>query len=75
MVALIGEDPLPVCKAGQGADCCRYLTRSAYGYECLKLRPLGAVLDARVAAGAMVARGDNCAGIVPVPVNKTSVKA
>jgi hypothetical protein len=48
--------------AGQGAACCRYLTASKFGICCEKLTALKALCDAKVEAGAFVARGDNCAG-------------
>src|SRR5262245_18136903 len=52
-----------VCRIGQGADCCRYLTMSPGGWSCQKLTGLKAELDRRVAAGTMVARGNNCPGL------------
>lgn len=53
-----------VCKIGQGADCCRYLLGGADGIECGKHQPeFKRMLDARHAAGTMVARGDNCEGL------------
>jgi hypothetical protein len=51
-----------VCRIGQGAACCRYLTMSPTGWDCEKKTQLGLVLDARVARGEMTARGDNCKG-------------
>ncbi len=57
---------LEVCRIGQRAACCRYLTMSPQGWGCEKHTGLGRVLDARVAAEDMNARGDNCAGWVPV---------
>lgn len=54
---------MDVCKLGQGAECCRYLTLGAStGWECAKNKPLGRILDERAKAGMMVARGDNCEG-------------
>jgi hypothetical protein len=53
-----------VCKIGQGHACCRYLGVGADGIECLKLTPLKATLDAR--GDSMVARADNCDGVVGV---------
>lgn len=51
-----------VCKIGQEAACCRYLTMSAKGWSCEKLHPEGkAMLDARV--NKMSAKGDNCEGL------------
>lgn len=48
-----------VCRIGQGAACCRYLTMGPGGWRCEKLTTLRATLDA---ANHMVARGDNCPG-------------
>lgn len=52
-----------VCKIGQGADCCRYLTLSVKGWDCEKHTDLGRYLDARVATKTITARGDNCLGL------------
>jgi hypothetical protein len=52
-----------VCRIGQGANCCRYLTGSARGFECAKFNAgLKRHLDERVAAQTITARGDNCEG-------------
>lgn len=52
-----------VCKAGHGHDCCRYLVCGARGFGCAKHHAeLRGILDTRVAAETIVARGDNCAG-------------
>lgn len=52
-----------VCKIGQGEACCRYLTMSPNGWSCEKLEPSARrMLDHRVMAGTMTARGDNCEG-------------
>lgn len=51
-----------VCKTGQGAACCRYLTISPDGWSCEKHSVFAATLDARAAAGQMRARSDNCPG-------------
>ena len=48
-----------VCKIGQGADCCRYLSMGAEGFSCEKLSPLGDTIDLR---DDMTAKGDNCEG-------------
>lgn len=52
-----------VCKIGQGAACCRYLTLGAKGFECAKLLGLKATIDARVKAGTSGSLGDNCPGV------------
>lgn len=52
-----------VCKLGQGAKCCRYLAVGKGGFTCLKGEPNTAeYLDARVAAGTIHSRSDNCTG-------------
>lgn len=51
-----------VCKIGEGAMCCRYLTMSPGGWSCEKHGPLRSHLDWRAATGQMVARSDNCEG-------------
>lgn len=55
-----------VCRPGAGADTCRYLVGDIIGgagLHCAKFQPqLAARLDARVAAGTFIARGDNCPG-------------
>ena len=51
-----------ICKIGQGAACCRYLTMGSGGWCCEKTTSLKQVLDARAVAGTMVALGDNCEG-------------
>jgi len=64
------KNPLPdehfknVCKPGQGHDCCRYVVASGSGIECAKHSSLRKILDERVIAEEMVARGDNCAGVI-----------
>jgi hypothetical protein len=69
-----------VCKIGEGAACCRYLLMGTQGFECGKHQTwqvkslagdgaenVKALMDARVAAGTMVAQGDNCDGFLPPP--------
>lgn len=51
-----------VCKIGQGAECCRYLTFSGRGWSCEKKTTGKALFDRRVAQKLMVAQSDNCAG-------------
>jgi hypothetical protein len=52
-----------VCKIGQGASCCRYLTMGAKGFECAKLEDKFKVsIDERVETGQMVSAGNNCEG-------------
>lgn len=52
-----------VCRIGGGHSCCRYLTMAPMGWSCEKHSDMAALLDARAAAGDMVARGDNCEGM------------
>lgn len=58
--ALIPAAHLPICKMGQGAECCRYLVFSS-DFACAKRSSVAATIDARVET--MNARGDNCDGI------------
>lgn len=49
-----------VCRAGKGADTCRYIVGTPTGIRCGKLMPdLRAIIDSRE----MVAKGDNCDGL------------
>lgn len=52
-----------VCRPGVGAETCRYLLMGPGGWDCGKESSLAALLDDRVRAGTMRARGDNCAGM------------
>lgn len=51
-----------VCKIGQGAACCRYLTMGAGGWSCERKTELAAVIDERVASGTFTAKSVNCDG-------------
>jgi hypothetical protein len=51
-----------ICKIGQGYDCCCYLVVGVHGFECAKGTSLANVLDLRVIAETITARGDNCDG-------------
>lgn len=51
-----------VCRIGQGALCCRYLTMGRCGWSCEKATELRDVIDLKVVAGDFTARGDNCEG-------------
>jgi hypothetical protein len=62
------EHAKAVCKIGQGAACCRYLTMGSsatdgVGWSCEKATKIGRYLDQRVADEMMNARGDNCEGL------------
>jgi hypothetical protein len=63
--AVSREELKTLCRMGEGAACCRYLGADADGIECLKHSKLRRLIDGRVAAGTMVARGDNCFGKYP----------
>lgn len=53
-----------VCKIGQAAECCRYVTCGPNGFECGKLDPrMRFTLDYRVLMEQMTAQGDNCEGV------------
>ena len=53
-----------VCKAGQGEECCRYLSSGITGLICLKLDSVfKEKVDERVANGYFIAKSDNCEGI------------
>lgn len=54
-----------VCRIGQGADCCRYLTLSAMGWDCERNTTLGIVLDFKAECGSITAKGQNCEGLAP----------
>ena len=54
-----------ICKIGQEHACCRYLLCGADGFLCGKMNPhLKEQLDDRVKRKDMVARGDNCDGVM-----------
>lgn len=58
----ISKEHLPVCKMGQGEECCRYLVM-APGFSCAKKTSLAGTIDTRVFLEQMTARGDNCEGL------------
>lgn len=52
-----------VCRIGEGEETCRYLTLSRGVWTCAKLNQgLKRMLDDRVNAQTIRARGDNCEG-------------
>lgn len=59
-----------ICKIGQGADCCRYLTMGPDGFCCEKHRVHKSTLDARARNRTMVAISDNCDGLVESEFHK-----
>lgn len=56
------EHAKTVCKVGQGAACCRYLTMGGDGWSCEKLTGLRRAIDNRVRLGKFTAISDNCEG-------------
>ena len=51
-----------VCKIGQGAACCRYLTIGGNGWSCEKLTAMGRAIDEPDSRARMTAQSDNCEG-------------
>lgn len=52
-----------ICKIGQGALCCRYLTVDKDGLGCDKHTDLRVVLDERAKSPGWSAVADNCPGL------------
>jgi hypothetical protein len=50
-----------VCRIGQGAACCAFLTMGN-GFECAKGTSVEPTIRARLFAGTIGAKGDNCDG-------------
>lgn len=61
---ITADDIEKVCGLGSGEKCCRYLGMGPKGWQCLKHSSFREMIDARMAAGQMVAKGDNCEGFV-----------
>ncbi len=54
-----------VCKPGQGAATCRFLSMMPDGvYKCEKFASLGRYLNYRAESGDLTAQGDNCEGVL-----------
>jgi hypothetical protein len=52
-----------VCKAGQGAKCCKYLIMAMNGWECMKADPADKkLIDDFYSDSTHNANGDNCNG-------------
>lgn len=64
MPALTESHVKDVCRPGTGTETCRYLLLGAGGWVCGKHTVLAVTLDDRVREGTIVARGDNCAGMI-----------
>ena len=61
----INEDALKsVCRIGEGQDTCRYIMRNKDDYVCVKNSIVQISIDENVERGGMVARGNNCSGLV-----------
>lgn len=61
----INEDTLKsICKIGEGQNTCRYIMRSKDDYVCVKNSIVQVSIDERVEKGGMVARGNNCSGLI-----------
>ena len=58
VVMLDKEDAVKVCRLGQGAGCCAFLTCGANGFECEKKTSLGPIIADRLAKGLFVAKGE-----------------
>lgn len=59
--AFTDEHRASVCRIGQGAACCRYLTVGAEGWACEKRTSMRHGIDHR--APEMISQGDNCDGV------------
>lgn len=60
--SVTAEEFKNLCKAGQGAATCRYITAGPGGFQCAKHTNLHRTIDARVAERTMVATSDLCPG-------------
>lgn len=59
----MNKDIDEICKIGQGADCCKYLTIGGKGFECAKVdAKWKSIVDKAWAENEHVAQGDNCEG-------------
>lgn len=63
MSAVADDHVESTCRLGQGPATCAFLVMAPdVGLECAKGGVFEGLLRARLAAGTMVARGDNCDG-------------
>lgn len=58
----IPEHVRPLCKMGEGAECCAFLTFGGGGFCCAKGSSFEFLIWQRQAQGTMTAKGDNCDG-------------
>ena len=60
-----------VCKIGQGAQCCKFLTSGPKGFQCAKMDPaLATEIAATWHLTQHTAQGDNCKGASDTTLNK-----
>ena len=61
----INKDTLKsICRIGEGQDTCRYIMRNKDDYVCIKNSIIQISIDENVEKGGMVARGNNCSGLI-----------
>ena len=53
-----------ICKIGQDADCCKYLTVGGTGYYCCKVKPEDKKLIDDSWDDSKSAQSDNCDGVI-----------
>ena len=58
----MNENLTGVCKIGQGAECCKYLVGSPFGFECAKYEGFKDIVD-KSWNDTKTAQGDNCDGL------------
>lgn len=62
-VEISEEHVQSTCKPGQGEETCAFLTMAPdVGWQCAKGEWVESAIRARLFAGTMKSRGDNCAG-------------
>lgn len=62
---IINEDTLKnICRIGTGPDTCRYIMRNQDNYVCMKNSIVQISIDETVEKRGMVARGNNCKGLI-----------
>ena len=67
---MLDEHVKTVCKIGQGAACCRYLTAGGGGFSCAKFTSLREGPDERAKDKKMNALGDNCGGMLQMILDR-----
>lgn len=62
---VISNDTLKsTCRIGDGHNTCRYIMRNEDDYVCVKNSIVQLSIDGKVEEGGMIAKGDNCSGLV-----------